>query len=243
MGWITRFTLARSSALVGDCDPIRRQALAFGMADNRIITFPWGVDLEHFIPGEAVPQEGRLTEEPALTLLSTRAWEPIYGVEILAKGFAEAARLHPELRLIMLGNGSLAGQLRQIFNRYGVSEQVFFPGQVSQDELPRYYRQADLYISASRTDGASISLLEALACGTPALLSDIPGNREWIEPGVQGWYFKDGDPADLGQAILRAYEQRERLPQMGLAARQLAEQRADWKKNFQRLFEAYNLGL
>ncbi len=242
--WMTRFTLSRSAALVGDCDPVRQQAIAFGMPGERIVTFPWGVDLKHFTPAGKTEEPGKtLTGEAAapLCLLSTRSWEPIYGVEVLARGFAQAAqRLGPDqVQLVMLGNGPLAGTLRQIFNRAGVSERVFFPGQVNQSELPRYYQQADLYLSASRTDGTSISLLEALACGTPVLLSDIPGNRGWLEPGVQGWYFKDGDAESLAQAIVHAADQRQRLFEMGSAARALAEARADWVKNFPKLLEAY----
>lgn len=236
--WMTRFTLKRSAALVGDCEPVRQRAQSFGMLAERIVTFPWGVDLKHFSP-----QAQTARENAPLCLLSTRSWEPIYGVEVLAQGFAQAAQqLGPEaVQLVMLGNGSLAGNLRQVFNRAGVSEQVFFPGQVNQNDLPRYYNMADLYVSASRTDGTSISLLEALACGTPALLSDIPGNREWLEPGQQGWYFQDGDADSLTQVILHAAAHRHRLPEMGRAARQLAEQRADWEKNFKMLFEAYRL--
>lgn len=240
--WLTRFTLRRSAALVGDCEPVRQRALAFGMPGERIVTFPWGVDLHHFAPEGRweVPQSD---SAPPMCLLSTRSWEPIYGVEVLAQGFAKAARSlrADRLQLIMLGNGSLAGSLRQIFDRAGVSGQVFFPGQVNQDDLPRYYRMADLYVSASRTDGTSISLLEALACGTPALLSDIPGNREWLQPGREGWYFQDGNSDELAQAILQAANQRERLPEMGRAARLLAERRADWKNNFEILFQAYHL--
>jgi glycosyltransferase involved in cell wall biosynthesis len=242
MRWNTRFTLRRSAALVGDCLPVRQQARKFGMPDERTVTFPWGVDLNHFSP--AGRWEGSSSAGAApLRLLSTRSWEPIYGVEVLARGFAQAAQqLGPErLQLIMLGNGSLAGELRQVFSSAQVSEQVYYPGQVSQNDLPRYYRMADVYLSASRTDGTSISLLEALACGTPALLSDIPGNREWLEPGVQGWYFKDGDPDSMAQAILQAAAQREHLPTLGKAARVLAEQRADWEQNFKMLFNAYQI--
>ena len=242
--WMTRFTLGRSAALVGDCEPVRQRAVAYGMPAERIVTFPWGVDLRHFSPAEnAAPFGGAQTGDGTvpLRLLSTRNWEPIYGVDVLARGFARAAQqLEPgKVQLVMLANGSLAAALRQVFANAKVSEQVFFPGQINQNELPRYYRQADLYLSASRTDGTSISLLEALACGTPVLLSDIPGNREWLEEGVQGWYFKDGDAESLARAILTAQEQRARLPDMARAARRLAEQRADWDKNFQMLFTAY----
>jgi len=85
--------------------------------------------------------------------------------------------------------------------------------------------------------------LEALACGTPAIVSDIPGNREWIEPGEVGWLFRDGNAEALAAAILNAYEQRQRLPEMGRKARQLAEARADWERNFPQLEKAYAIAL
>jgi glycosyltransferase involved in cell wall biosynthesis len=120
---------------------------------------------------------------------------------------------------------------------------VIFPGQVSYAELPQFYRSADLYVAATRSDGTSISLLEAMACGCPVLVSDIPGNREWVEEGVNGWLFPEGNAEALAQGILRAIEVRKQLPRMGEAARQIAEQRADWVKNFNQLLEAYRLAM
>jgi L-malate glycosyltransferase len=233
--WSARYTLKHSAVLVADCDTVRQQAEKYGMNPDRIITFPWGVDLEHFSP--------RLAPNAAdtpVTILSTRSWEPLYGVDILAEAFVQAAKIQPNLRLVMIGQGSLAGRLRQAFERGGVAERVTFPGQVSQVDLPRFYHAAELYVSASHTDGSSISLLEALACGLPALVSDIPGNREWVEQGVQGWLFPDGDKDALAQAILRAYDQRNSLVNMGVSARLLAKERADWKQNFPRLLQAYD---
>ncbi|MGW8249495.1 MAG: glycosyltransferase family 4 protein, partial [Anaerolineales bacterium] len=142
--------------------------------------------------------------------------------------------------LVMLGGGSQAELLRQILQRGGVLERVHFPGQISQAELPRYYRSSDLYVSASHSDGTSISLLEAMACGRPMIVSDIPGNREWVEPGSNGWLFPDGDPDALAEALLNAVERRAELPDMGDAARRVAEERADWKANFQHLLRAYD---
>ena len=248
--WATRYTLSHSAVMIGDCNTIRQRAMNFGMADERIVTFPWGVDLDHFnvVTGDChvrVRTSATLecSNAHTFTLLSTRNWDPIYGVDVIAKAFVQAAQQRPELRLILLGNGSQAGLLRQVFTRGGVLEQVHFPGQVSQADLPHYYRAADLYVSASHSDGSSISLLEAMACGRPALVSDIPGNLEWVEPGVQGWWFPDGDTNALAQAILHAVDNRERLPEMGYAARLLAKQRADWKKNFQQLLQAYEIAL
>jgi glycosyltransferase involved in cell wall biosynthesis len=237
--WATRYTLKRSAVMVGDCDTIRKLGVACGMPDERIVTFPWGIDLRHFYPRTAASYHDTST----FNLLSTRGWEPIYGVDVIAQAFVQAARQCPELRLLMLGNGSQANQLRQIFLQGEVAERVVYTGHASYEDLPRYYSMADLYLSASHSDGTSISLLEAMACGRPALVSDIPGNKEWVQEGVNGWLFPDGDAAAMAQAILRAVNQRQRLPEMGGAAREIAEQRADWEKNFLELLKAYELAL
>jgi len=237
-GWMTRYTLTRTAVMVADCQPVRDAAVRFGMAADRIIIFPWGVDLEAFRPADP----GR-TEDREFILLSTRSWESVYGVDVLAKAFIKASREREGLRLILLGSGSQAGLLRSIFLQGGVSEKVDFRGLVPQADLPRYYQMADLYVSASHVDGSSVSLMEALASGKPVLVTDLPGNREWIQPGVQGWLFPDGDVESLAKAIVKAFDRRRELRDMGRAARKLAERKADWEVNFQKLLQAYDLAL
>jgi L-malate glycosyltransferase len=98
---------------------------------------------------------------------------------------------------------------------------------------------ADIYISPSHVDGSSVTLMEALASGLPCLVSDIPGNREWVEEGVNGWLFRDGDVDDLAEKILNAIKSRRSWGRIGKAARKTAEERADWRKNFGKLLETY----
>ena len=243
----TRYTLRHSAAFVGDCDTIRDLAIGYGMNAERIVTFPWGVDLDHFTPTNSNAQlaiRQRLGwGKDAFVLLSTRGWAPIYGVLDVARAFIQAARQHPELRLLMLGNGPQAGSIHRIFEQAQMIDRVHFPGLVSKEKLADYYRAADLYVSASHSDGSSISLLEALACGTPVLLSDIPGNKEWVEEGDVGWLFGEGDAADLASSIVHALHGRADLPQMRRAARLLAEKRANWEDNFPKLLKAYQLAL
>ena len=246
--WATRYTLKHSAALVGDCDTIRNLAVQYGMAPERIVTFPWGANIQKYTPVESKANlniRQRLGwDEHAFVLLSVRSWAPLYGVEDLAHAFVKAARQHPELRLFMLGNGPLASKIRRIFQQGGALDLVHFPGQVSQEKLPEFYQAADLYISTSHSDGTSISLLEALASGTPVLLSDIPGNQEWVtQPGEVGWLFQDGDVEALTNRIIYAIKNREQLPSMGRAARTLAESRGNWEKNFSQLFKAYEIAL
>jgi glycosyltransferase involved in cell wall biosynthesis len=116
---------------------------------------------------------------------------------------------------------------------------VTFAGQVPQADLPRFYHMADLYLSPAHVDGSSVSLLEALACGLPCLVSDIPTNREWVTENVNGWLFPDGDADALAARILRLLDDRQALDRAGQAARRTAEERANWKNGFQKLLEIY----
>ena len=236
--YVTRYTLARSTFFTSDCETTRQKAIAFGMNPDRTIVFPWGVDLKHF-----TPKNWSMFTDHSFTVLCNRSWEPLYGVDVLARAFVEAARQRPELRLMLLGGGSQGNLLRQILTDGGVMERVHFGGQVRQAELLRYYQMADLYISASHVDGSSVSLMEALACGLPALVSDIPANQEWVTERVNGWLFPDGDVEALATAILCAYDGRKAMKKIGHAARLTAEARADWEKNFQKLLQAYELAI
>ncbi len=236
----THFTLKRTSIFLGDCLAVRNKAKEYGFPVERTVLFPWGVNLEQFSPSS---NPGRRAEmswgEDTFVLLSVRSWETLYGVDVLVRGFARAAEIAPQLRLFLLADGSQSGKLRQILAQHDLLDRVSFPGRVGQADLPSFYQASDLYISASHSDGSSVSLMEALACGLPALVSDIPGNREWITPGGEGWLFPDGDDCALADCILEALRQRERLDVMGKTARALAEQRADWKINFQTMLNGY----
>jgi glycosyltransferase involved in cell wall biosynthesis len=129
--------------------------------------------------------------------------------------------------------------LRQILLDAGVLDRVEFGGRVSQADLPRWYRKSDLFISPSHVDGSSVSLMEALACGLPALVSDIPANKEWVQEDENGWLFRDGDADALAEKILRIAARPGRMGVIGRRARHVAERRADWKSNFPILLRSY----
>lgn len=239
--WVARYTLSRSAALICDCETVRRAAQSLGMPEERIVVSPWGVDLRHFSPGPDGGLRSRLGWESAFVILSTRSWERIYGVEVLVEGFIRAALSDASLRLLALSGGSLRHRMEDRLRRTGLADRVRFAGQVAHDELPAHYRAADVYLSASRCDGTSVSLLEAMASGLPSVVSDIPANREWVEPGVNGWWFRDGDAAALANSILAARGMGQGLKQVGRRARATAEARADWARNFPALLRAYEI--
>jgi glycosyltransferase involved in cell wall biosynthesis len=241
--WVTQYTLDRTKVLIGDCEAVANKAQSFGFPREKMKLFPWGVDLNLFQPGNSSTLRSELGWQDNPVFLSLRAWEPIYGVDVLIQGFAEALKIDNSLRLLLLGGGSQQEEIQEIITKYQLAPYIYLAGYVQNQELVQYYQAADIYLSCSFSDGSSVSLMEALACGLPALVSDIPGNLEWIVPGEQGWLFKTGSPASLGKAMLTVLANRQNWLKMGQTARQTAESRADWQKNFQCLLQAYDQAL
>ena len=229
---ITTYVLRNCTFFVSDAKVSRDKAVAFGMDLEKTVIFPWGIDLRHFKP----LTRRRIKE---ITLFCSRTWEEIYGLDVLAKAFVRVAASNPHVDLILLGEGSQGARIRQILMNGGVLDRVHFGGQIGQGDLPRWYHMADIYISPSHVDGSSVSLMEALACGLPCLVSDIQGNREWIVERENGWLFRDGDADDLAEKILHAIKNRRSFKKMAESARKTAEQKANWEKNFGKLLEAY----
>ncbi len=241
--WGAKLTLNRSDVLLCDCQAVKQRAQALGMSPERIVIFPWGVNLSHFNPQGSAEARRKLGWGLDFVLLSARMWEPIYGVDLLVKAFIQAAQRLPKLRLIMLGDGSQRTLIYDLLADAGLKDRVHFAGMVANASLPDYYRSADLYISASHSDGSSVSLLEAMACGLPSLVSNIPGNMEWISNGKSGWSFADGAVEGLTQGISTAVQYKDDLKSMGQTARDVVEVRADWNKNYPKMIEAYQMAI
>lgn len=238
---LARYALSKTDAFVGDCRAVAERAAYYGMDRERIVIFPWGINLDHFKPGhdETILQE--LDWGDAFVLLSTRSLEPFYGVDLIVRAFIRISPEVPSLRLLLLGEGSQKTHFQKMVRDAGLEERVHFAGTQSRADLPGFYRSADLYLSATKSDGSSVSLLEAMGCGLPSLVSDIPGNREWVVPGETGWLFQSGDPGSLMAALISILDDRGELAEVGQAARNVVEKRADWRANFPKLFDAYQL--
>ena len=110
-----------------------------------------------------------------------------------------------------------------------------------EDVTKKFLGEIDIFISASRSDGSSVSLLEAMAAQKVCLVTDTPANRYWINDGVNGFCFNNS-PEDLFFKIEQAINMTEfERVEMGAKARKRVEQDADWLKNVSEFCDLLNL--
>ena len=241
--WISRFTLNHADMLQCDCQAVQDKVQQLSpFPSSHIIQFPWGVDSLQLTPSaDLLGIRRHLGWENAFVILSTRSWEPIYGLEVLLEAFRLAFAENSGIRLLMLGDGSLSARIHQFLEQHGLGQVVSCPGPVSQEDMPYYYRAADLYLSCSDSDGTSVSLLEAMATGLPVVLTDLPGNREWVVSGENGWLAPRGDARAFSQLLLQVAslgpEERQKFFEVN---RKIVAERANWPENFKKLLNAYD---
>ncbi len=232
--FITRYTLDNSAAVFGDCRAVREAVHRHSsLPDDRIVTFPWGIDLARFSPGPStLPVRSELGWADNEVFISTRSWEPVYAVDVLVRAFALVRRRLPSARLVLLGDGSLDSEVRLLIRDLGLEEFIYAPGRAPYDLLPDYFRSADAYVSAAVSDGTSISLLESMACGLPVVVSNSFGNLEWVREGVNGALARPGDIESLSAAMLSVVSDRHEAARMREANIATARRRANWEANF-----------
>ena len=241
--WQAGYALSHSSVLLVDCQASAKKAQDFGFPLDKIVIFPWGVDLKHFSLGEGSTLRAKLGWQDNFVILCNRSWEPRYGVDLVINAFLNAYKKSSKLRLLLVGDGSQAGIFDEMIIKAGAEDIIHRPGRISLQDLPEYYRAADLFLSASHCDGSSVSLLEAMACGKPVVVSSIPANMEWVKDEENGWVFPDGDAEILVSVLINAAGNNKRLRIMAEKNRKIAEANANWELNTQKLFQAYEMAV
>jgi glycosyltransferase involved in cell wall biosynthesis len=161
-------------------------------------------------------------------------------MEVLLQAFYRAYRENNRLRLLLLGHGSAAGQVRSFIAEHELDQVIVTPGAIAGTETPRWFRAANAYVSCARSDGTSISLLEAMATGLPVVVTDIASNREWVSEGQNGWLASAGSSEEFAEKLLRAAS----LPPNDFEVisernQRIVAERADWDKNFPSLLRLY----
>ena len=244
----TQLALQKADAFFCDCETVRRAANRYRVfSESQIVQFPWGVKPGVFSPAGPLPSADAFTPKAGTTtFIYTRSWSPLYGADVLLEAFRKAHNSDSSLRLLLMGADSQAQSIRAFLKASGLndavsSNAVSIIGTQPTEDLPKWFRAADAYISCAKSDGTSISLLEAMATGLPVVVTDIPSNREWVTEPDNGCLATAGDPDAVAAKMLQIArltpQQRKEISERN---RRVVAERADWDKNFPRLLEMYN---
>ena len=184
--FLTSMSLKRADLIMSLSFTMTEQIAELGADRNRINEVLIGVDTSKFRPFKGYNHMKRNIgiSDRAPVIISTRSFEPVYDIETLLKAVAIVSKNIPEIRCIVLGEGSQKHYLHNMRESLNIEDNVVFPGYLAPDELVRYLNISDIYVSTSLSDGASNSLMEAMATGLAPVVSDIPANRTFVVDGT-----------------------------------------------------------
>lgn len=217
---VKRAEIALADCVLTVSDLARAGYVEAGVPESRVHAVALGADTRWFTPGEARP----LDRAGPFTFLFVGSTIYRKGVDLLLEAFAAVHRRLPSAaRLVVVGPH---GDCHALLDRTGAGEVVVRPA-VAQSELREIYRGADCFVLPSRHDSFGMVVLEAMACGLPAIVSEMVGAREAIEHGKSGWVVPLADAHALAERMAWCVENRAVLAEMRPAVRAAAE-RYDW---------------
>ncbi len=226
------FLAARMTAAVTAVGEASRAAVAqlSGLALDAVQVIPNGIDLRRFVPDPGSRSKLRAElkiEGRAPLAVHVAGLRPVKDQHTLLRAWrlVVAQSVGPAPRLLIVGNGPCHDELVSLTREMGIANQVRFLGQRAdvQNVLPA----CDVFVLSSLTEGLSLAILEAMACGLPVVATNVGGNGELVREGVTGRLTPPGDPERLALALIDLLSNPSLASRMGLAGRRLVEEHHD----------------
>lgn len=200
---------------------------------------PFGIDLDTFRPGPA----SSLFDPQDIVIGTVKALEVKYGVDDLIRAFQILTDRYPHLplKLLIVGDGSQAGALRQLAVDLGVAHLTTFTGRVGYDQVPLYHNMITVFVALSVLDSESfgVAVIEASACGKPVVVSNVGGLPEVVADGTTGLIVPPRSPGRAAEAIARLVADGQLRRQMGQAGREWVRSRYQWSDNVRQMLQIY----
>ena len=196
--FLNKASLKKVEIVISLSDNMTKELInTFKVNKSNIITRPEGVNTNVF------NQSVRINKNN-IQIISTRNLKTIYNIELLINAIPHILGEIPDIKIVITGEGSLKQKLVDMAHKLNLDRNVEFKGAINHDQIPSLLGSSDIYVSTSLSDGASISLFEAMACGCFPVVTDIPANRDWVEDGKNGFLVPVDDPKDLAKKIVMA---------------------------------------
>lgn len=165
-----------------------------GTEPHRIKVKPKGLDLNRF-------RFVSHSEDQKVVAIVTRSLYDIYRHEDILNAIAILKKKGKTIHCLMVGDGAERQKLHQLTDDLGINQEITWLGRIPNPDLPNYLAKASLYLAVPTTEGVSSSLFEAMACGCFPIVTDLPANRAFISPGVNGLLVEPCNPASLADQI------------------------------------------
>ncbi|MEK7067646.1 MAG: glycosyltransferase family 4 protein [Patescibacteria group bacterium] len=166
------------------------------------------------------------------------------GVDILLEAFSHnVQRITHNAKLIIVGDGDLREMYEAQAKELKIAQDVIFAGRVTEEELVKYYNLADIFVlpSVDKSEAFGMVLVEAMACGVPVMASNLSGVRSVFINGVQGITVAPGSARHLQKKLEEYLRYPQKRLKMGRAARELVEEKYDWRKIGEKLIEEFRM--
>ncbi len=188
---------------------------SYGVPLDRIRVIPGGVDVERFnvrlSRADARLRLGLPLNRPII--VSVRRLARRMGLDDLIAGFADVQKTNRDAVLVIVGSGRLSDELKRQAQEQGLADSVVFAGRVAEEDLPLYYRAADISIVPSvALEGFGLVVVESLACGTPALVTPVGGLPEVVSGLSRHLVLGDRSSAAIALGLRSALAGRLQLP-------------------------------
>ena len=245
-----RWTLTHADAVVVVSSELAKHVKALGVKSSKIHVMPNGVNPELFC---AVPGRARHSVRATVTSASHGArgvmrptigfvggLRPWHGVEVLPELLARLSRRHPDLRMIIAGDGQLRGELKRRFKQRGLSKRVTFTGALLHEEVPQVIRRFDIALAPYPKHDhdfyfSPLKLFEYMACGVAVVAAKQGQVAEVVNHGKTGLLYPAGNLAELAANCERLLGDAPLRRKLGEAAARLVLGKFTWNHNAARV--------
>ena len=197
---------------------VAERQLAARIPNTALVRNPFNVGQERALPW---PTEAGVVELGCVARLEVH----YKGQDVLFEALAAPEFAGLSWRLTLYGQGPDRGYLEALAKMYGIGDRVRFAGQVS--DVTAIWRASHILALSSRSEGTPLSLVEAMVCGRPALVTAVGDSALWVEDGVTGFVADAPSKESVVKALRRAWDKRSDWEDMGRAARTSALSRID----------------
>lgn len=179
-----------------------------------------GIDLSSFRRGFAAP------DEPIVYYVGRMV--PEKGLSVLVDSMPYVLREWPGVRFVVAGGGGYANELRAKANALGVGDNIMFPGRISDEVRDGLFKAANVAVFPSLYEPFGIVALEAMAAGTPVVVSDVGGLSEVVDLHNTGIKVHPDDPQSLAWGILHTLQNPEWSAARASNANQMVRAEYNW---------------